>query len=46
MNPTGLWQINANIQVVTALLLVVLLLFYIAYRFFSKGISKPSKSSH
>jgi len=46
MNPTGLWQINANIQVVTAFLLVVILLFYIAYRLSSRKISKSSKTRH
>ncbi len=32
MNPTGFWQINANIQLLTALILIVVFLMYIAYK--------------
>lgn len=32
MNTTGLWTINANIQLLTGVVLVVVLLLYVAYR--------------
>jgi hypothetical protein len=32
MNTTGLWTINANIQLLTGVVLLVLLLLYVAYR--------------
>lgn len=31
MNPTGLWAINANIQLLTVLILILLVLLYIAF---------------
>lgn len=32
MNTTGLWTINANVQLLTGVILMVVLLLYIAYR--------------
>jgi len=40
MTPTGFWQINANIQTLTALILIMLLLLYIAYRLTEKSTGK------
>ena len=47
MNPTGLWAVNANIQILTALVLILLLLIYTAFHKiplgFSRGKTVPSK---
>ena len=41
MNLTGLWAMNANIQLLTALILILILLVYIAFKLSEK---KPQSS--
>lgn len=45
MNTIGLWTINANIQLVTALLLIVILLMYIAYKLSQGTTHRSSKKT-
>ena len=45
MNTTGLWTINANIQILTGIVLIVLLLLYIAYKLTFKDDSRHSRKS-
>lgn len=45
MNTTGLWTINANIQMLTGIILIVLLLLYIAYKLTFKNDSRPTRKT-
>jgi len=40
---SDLWAINANVQILTALVLILLLLLYIAYKLSQKSVPRLSK---
>lgn len=45
MNNINIWTLNANIQILTALVLIVVFLMYIAFKLSESGVKKPSKKS-